>query len=318
MKPDISIVIEWENVILADMGRSIDMLEQLRKQIPALGRKVEVIVLFNPEQIERSLLENEVLSRLEPDENNSSLSLRVEQARGKHYYELKNEGARLAGGEIVVFLDSDVIPDDGWLANIVKPLYEDKEIKVVGGNAYVDCPGLYSKAFATSWFYKLRVRENYGLVRSNLFHANNVAFRKEIITTHPFPEMPEGVTRKSCVMLSKQLEREGIPIWINTAAQVSHPAPNGINHFFIRALAQGRDTLLYDNNNRFAVFLIDFYVKKIISSCIKIIINGKKVNLPFWQAPVAMGLMTAYYTAALTGAVITRANPRYAKSSWRI
>lgn len=318
MKPDISIVIEWENVILADMGRSIDMLEQLRKQIPALGRKVEVIVLFNPEQIEMSLLENEVLRRLEPDANNSSFSLRAEEARGKHYYGLKNEGVRLAGGEIVVLLDSDVIPDDGWLANIVKPLYEDEEINVVGGNAYVDSRGVYSKAFALSWFYKLRVRENHALVRSNLFHANNVAFRKEIITAHPFPEMPEGVTRKACVILSKQLEREGIPIWINTAAQVAHPAPNGINHFFIRALAQGRDTLLYDHNKKFLVFLKDFYMTKIISSCIKIIVNGKKVNLPFWQAPIAIGVMTIYYTLALTGAVITYTMPRYAKSSWRI
>ncbi|MEW6144000.1 MAG: glycosyltransferase [Thermodesulfobacteriota bacterium] len=318
MKTEVSIVIEWENVILADMGRSINMLEQLRKQIPALGRKVEVIVLFNPEQIERSLLENEVLGRLEPDANNSSFSLRVEEACGKHYYDLKNEGVRLAGGDIVVLLDSDVIPDDGWLANIIKPLYEYELIKLVGGNTYVDFYSLYSKAFALSWFYKLRVQENHGLVRSNLFHANNVAFRKEMIITHPFPELPEGVTRKSCVMLSKQLEREGIPIWINTAAQVSHPAPNGINHFFIRALAQGRDTLLYDNNNMLVVFLTDFYVKKIISSCIKIIINGKKVNLPFWQAPIAMGIMLTYYTMALAGAVITRLKPDYAKASWRI
>lgn len=317
MKPDISVVIEWENFILADMGRSIHMLERLREQILALDRKVEVIILFDPDQIERSVLKNELFERLGPDENNSSFSVIVEEAGGKHYYELKNAGAGLARGEIVVFLDSDVIPDDEWLANIVKPLYEDEEIKLVGGNTYIDCSSMYSKAFALSWFYKLRVHKNHALVRNDIFHANNVAFRKEIITTHPFPDMPEGVTRKSCVLLSKQLEREGITIWINTAAQVSHPAPNGIHHFFIRALAEGRDAVLYDDLNPPAA-LNKSYFKKFISHFSKIVINRKKVGLPVWQTPIAMGIMLTYYSLALAGAVITSVMPGYAKSSWRI
>lgn len=318
MKPDISIVIEWENCILADMGRSFHMLEQLREQIETINKAVEVIVLFNPEQIEGSELENELLKILEYNEENASFALRVEEAYGKHYYDLKNEGAKLARGEIVVFLDSDVIPEDGWLINLVEPLFDNNEIKVLAGNTYLDSQSLKSKAFALAWFFNLRADENNIGIRNQGFQANNVAFRKEIITTYPFPEMPEGVTRKSCVMLAKQLEREGIPIWTNTAAQVSHPAPNGFYHFFIRALAQGRDTLLCDHNNKFLVFLKDFYMTKIISSCVKITINGKKVNLPFWQVPVAIGIMTTYYTAALTGAVITFTMPRYAKSSWRI
>ena len=317
MKPDISIIIEWENVVLADMDRSIRMLEQLKKQIPALDRQVEVIILFNPEQIERSLLENELFKRLEPDENNLSFSVRTEEAIGKHYYELKNEGAKLAGGEIVVFLDSDVIPEDGWLINLVAPLFKNKDIKVLAGNTYLEYQSLKSKAFALAWFFNLRTdNHNFG-IRNQRFQANNVAFRKEIITAYPFPAMPEGVTRKSCVMLAKQLEREGIPVWTNTGAQVSHPAPNGFHHFLIRALAQGRDTLLYDHPG-FPAFFIEFYVKKMISSPVKIIVNRKYADLPIWQAPVAMGIMFTYYTLALAGAVITSVSPRYAKSSWKI
>ncbi len=318
MKPDISIVIEWENVVLADMGRSFQMLERLRKQISELGRTVEVIVLFNPEQIERSFLESELFKRLGLDGNNPAFSLRLEEARGKHYYGLKNEGVKLAKGEIVVFLDSDVIPDDGWLANLVGPLFDNNEIKVLAGNTYMDYKGLYSKAFALGWFWDLRLTEHHVGIQNGGFFANNVAFRRDVITTHPFPVMPEGVTRKSCVMLAKQLELEGIRIWTNTAAQVSHPAPNSFHHFFIRALAQGRDNLLCDHNNKFLVFLKDFYMTKVISSCVKIILNGKKVDLPFWQAPAAIGLMMMYYTAALAGAVITSVKPGYAKSAWRI
>lgn len=317
MKPDISIVIEWENVILADMGRSIRMLERLREQIPALERTVEVIVLFNPEQIEKSILEHELFKRLGVDDSSPAFSLKAEGVRGKHYYDLKNEGVKLASGDIVVFLDSDVIPDDGWLANLVGPLYEDKGLKLIGGNTYIDCGGVYSKAFALSWFYKLRVHENHALVRNDLFHANNVAFRKEVIMKHPFPDMPEGVTRKSCVMLSRELEREGVPIWINTAAQVSHPAPNGIHHFFVRALAEGRDTVLSERPGS-PVLLKGSYFKKFIDNLMKIITNRKKVDLPVWQIPAALGIMLTYYTVAMTGGVITRLKPDYAKASWRI
>lgn len=316
MKPDISIVIEWENVILADAARSVRMIERLRKQISGLSRKVEVIVLFNPEQIDRSFLQNELFRRFDSDSANNSFSLRVQEACGKHYYELKNEGARLARGDIVVFLDCDVIPDDGWLENIVKPLYDSEEIKMVGGNAYVDYRSVYSKAFALAWIYKLRVKENHSLVKNRLFHANNVAFRKELITAHPFPEMPEGVIRKSCVMLSKELELQGFTIWINTAAQVSHPAPNGIHHFLIKALVEGRDSVLSEKLDP-PILLKGSYFEKFIAHLLRIIRDRKKVDLPVWQTPVALGIMFTYYMVAMTGAVIARVYPSYAKSSWR-
>ena len=316
MMPDISIIIEWENVILADAARSVRMIERLRKQISELGRKVEVIVLFNPEQIDRSFLENELFSQFDPDSADNSVSLRVQEACGKHYYELKNEGARLAGGDIVVFLDCDVIPDDGWLENIVKPLYDNEDIKMVGGNTYVDYCGVYSKAFALAWIFKLRVNGNHALVENHLFHANNVAFRKELIMTHPFPEMPEGVIRKSCVMLSKELELQGITIWINTAAQVSHPPPNGIHHFFIKALVEGRDSVLSEKLDP-PILLKGSYFGKFIANLMRIIRDRKKVDLPAWQTPAALGIMFTYYMVAMTGAIIARVYPSYAKSSWQ-
>lgn len=315
-KPEISIVIEWENVIFADNTRSVRMIERLREQISELGRKVEVIVLFNPEQIDRSYLENELFNRFDPDSANNSFSLRVQEAYGKHYYELKNEGAGLAGGDIVVFLDCDVIPDDGWLENIVKPLYDNEEIKMVGGNAYVEYRSVYSKAFALAWIFKLRVNENNGLVKNHLFHANNVAFRKEIFMTHPFPEMPEGVIRKSCVMLSRELELQGIPIWINTAAQVIHPAPNGFHHFIIKALVEGRDSVLSEKLDP-PILLEGSYFEKFMANILRIIRDRKKVDLPVWQVPAAMGIMITYYMVAMTGAIIARMFPSYAKSSWQ-
>ena len=317
MKPDISIIIEWENYLLADIGRSLLMLERLKQQIPIVGKAVEVIVLFNPGQIERSVLETELFKILELNEGITPFVLRVEEVSGKHYYELKNEGVKLATGEIILFLDSDVIPEDGWLVNIVRPFYENTEIQVLAGNSYIDYEDVYSKAFALSWFFDLRLQERDIGIRNTGFYANNVAFRKEVIGKHPFPEMPEGVTRGSCYMLYKQLERVGIPVWTNTAAQVSHPAPNGFSHFYTRALAEGRDHFLTDQP-AFLDFFRNSYLERIRRSVNRIIQQRKEVNLSLWQTPVAIGIMTAYYSLYLMGGFIALSMPRYAKVSWRI
>lgn len=317
MKPEISIVVEWENYLLADMGRSLSMLEKLKQQIPIVGKAVEIIVLFNPGQIERSVLETELNKILEIKEGIAPFVLRVEEVSGKHYYELKNEGVKLANGEIIVFLDSDVIPEDGWLVNVVRPFYENTEIQVLAGNSYIDYEDVYSKAFALSWFFDLRLQERDISIRNTGFYANNVAFRKEVIAKYPFPEMPVGVTRGSCYMLYKQLERAGIPVWTNTAAQVSHPAPNGFSHFYTRALAEGRDHFLTDQPD-FLDFFRNSYLARIRRSINRIIQHRKEVNLPLWQTPVAIGIMTAYYSLYLMGGFIALSMPRYAKASWRI
>ncbi len=44
----------------------------------------------------------------------------------------RNAGVQAATGEIVVFTDSDCIPQDGWLAELVSP-FEDPEVLITGG-----------------------------------------------------------------------------------------------------------------------------------------------------------------------------------------
>ena len=47
--PDISVVIEWENVLLSAHERSEVMLHRLAQQIRDIDRTVEVIVVCDPE-----------------------------------------------------------------------------------------------------------------------------------------------------------------------------------------------------------------------------------------------------------------------------
>jgi glycosyltransferase involved in cell wall biosynthesis len=316
MTPEISIIIEWENNILSDMERSFKMLEKLNSQISMVQKPIEVIVLFDPEQIENTFLERELGRMLDICDNNYCF-LRIEEASGKHYYDLKNEGAKLAQGEIVIFLDSDVIPEEKWLINIVQPFYDNSDIDVVAGNSYIDCYSLYSKAFALGWFFGMRLDDSMLVKKHSGFYANNVAFRKEVLMTFPFPVMPEGVTRGACSMLKDELENVGIDVWTNTAAQVSHPPPNGLSHFCTRALAEGRDHLLTDKPNLHA-FIRYYFWKRICDSLRRILHNRNQVDLSVWEAPIALTIMWSYYSIYLIGGVLTVLIPSYAKSSWRI
>src|SRR3954465_10274816 len=52
------------------------------------------------------------------------VSTRVLVVPGAEYYEMKNAGAAEATGDVVVYLDCDVVPEPGWLANLLPP-FED-------------------------------------------------------------------------------------------------------------------------------------------------------------------------------------------------
>lgn len=62
----------------------------------------------------------------------------------KTYPEQRNIGIANAKGEIIIFIDADCIPDDGWLDEIIKPIIEQGElivagsVKSIGGRSFWD------------------------------------------------------------------------------------------------------------------------------------------------------------------------------------
>ena len=226
MQYDISVIIEWENVLLAEQERCFRMLERLRKQVLESTRSVEILVMFNPGQVDRTIIEAAIGRYLTtPAADGRRLACRIEAGPDLHYYQLKNLGIRLAHGEVIAFLDSDVIPEAGWLPALTEPFWSNPEIQVLSGHTYLDPKDLISRAFALGWFFPLRSSEPALMVGSRHFFANNLAFRRPVLEAHPFPDMDEGMTRGACSMLKAALARDGIVIWGNSAAQTSHPAP---------------------------------------------------------------------------------------------
>ena len=239
--PAPSIIIEWENAGLAGEARARAMLASLGEQLDALAGSLdgepELIVVFNPAEVGDSHLEGliaavpglaNVAARLVPDEE------------GRRYYELKNLAAQSASREAVVFLDSDVVPEKGWLEGILAALAE-PDRPVASGNTYVDLKSAYAKAFAMIWFFPLRSEEE-GTKEAYWFFANNVGFPREVFATHPFPRAP--TFRGQCSLLAEELRGAGKRILLVGSARVRHPPPAGVYHFCARALCQGHDNAL--------------------------------------------------------------------------
>lgn len=335
----LSVIIEWENVLLAELGRSKRMLAQLQQQIAALCRQreiaqptkrdaflsrfaspVEVIVLYNDEEIAGEAVRAILDELIEPDSH--ALEVRLEAASGLHYYELKNFGARQATGDYLLFLDSDVVPDDSWLMALLGALAHEK-VQVVGGDAYIEPEDTMAKAFSLFWFFDPPVAERTdqdALYRRGHFFANNVVFERQVFEAYPFPPLEEGTTRGACVTLAKHLEAHGIPVYRNAHARVSHPAPNGWKHVFTRAMAQGRDHVFrkgeaFDPNEARQTYYSDL---RMLQRGLRRRDVRERHAIGLAEAPAVFGIGMAYLTTRFLGQLLAHARPVYVRDRFHI
>lgn len=303
-RPRVSIVVEWENVLRSKQRRCIKMLNQVGLQALSLAHSTEVLVLYNPEQVDADTIDS-VLERQVKCFKNPAMNVHLAAAVGKHYYDLKNYGAELARAEVVVFVDSDAVPESGWLRELVHPFFENPDVQVVAGHTFVDPENLYARAFAVGWFFPLPPEERQLHNKGRRFFANNVAFRTGLLRKHPFPTM-NNKTRGACAALASHLRSEGISIWVNTAAQATHPPPNGLAHFLVRGLAEGRDRVFtwHDRGASLpecSLNIVRFGYRKLRKTALGCARKGSTVGLTRAQAPAVFTIMLVYYTLTILG-----------------
>ena len=320
----VSVVVEWENILLAEAERSRRMLRQLVREAETAvdqglaAGPIELLVCFDVEEVDGSVVAADLAAEL--PEKSSALSHRLVPVPGAEYYALKNAGAREVEGELLVFVDSDVVPEPGWLGNLLRP-FADETVGVVAGNSYLEPIGLYGKTFALAWFFPLRATE--AQVRpAAKFFANNVAFRRRVFDQFPFPPLDEA-SRGSCWRLAHILVENGVRIVQATGAQVAHPPPNGGVHFVTRALAQGRDRLLEERafgsrRTRSVLGTGSRLRRDLRRSSSSITRNFKRVGLSAPAVPAALGISTSYYLLCTLGEVATMASPRFMTRHFRI
>lgn len=319
----LSIVIEWANTRLNGQWRAAALLDRLERQwqellaggypetLPGEGRefltgfdkRAELLIVSSeamPAAIEKAIRER--LSTI--------FDVGIHVGDGLEYYPLKNFGAGLASGEILLFVDSDVFPDDGWLAHLVGT-FARPDVDAVCGQTYVAPTNLFAKAFALGWTYKLPDRSG-KVFPVRKFYANTIALRTEVFRqAGGFPSIGRR-TRGAASLLGRALERRGTAVWENQHACVDHPPPSSLRHLAVRALAHGRDQYMNHSEERHLTGLgrsVGIATGRMGRGVYRTLRGWRQVGLKPWELPAALALCIGYHAFFALGGVLTHVSP---------
>jgi hypothetical protein len=327
----LSIVIEWANTRLNGRERAAELFRRLglqwqeilaRRYPEALPGEARLFLASLDSRVELLLVSPEALSvpaaedvrRLLPE----TFDVAIHVAEGLEYYPLKNFGASLAGGDILLFVDSDVLPDDGWLAHLLGSLAR-PDVHVVCGQTYVAPTDLVARAFALGWTYALRDPSR-GLFTPDKFYANNLALRADIFRKTQFRPLGRR-SRGACTLLREDLGRLGVVVWENRAAGVDHPPPSSAGHLVVRALAHGRDQYLSHAEARSVRGLqrsLGIAAERLARGFSRARREWRRVGLRRRDVPAALAVISAYYALFALGGLLTHASPALMGRHFRV
>lgn len=335
----LSIIIEYEQTILNGDSRCLELLRVLQFQVMDYLAEDRTFLVQQPVEILFVHNENSVLSKCLLDqlriislESTGNIDVRFVATDSSAYYVQKNIGYQRSLGSINVFIDSDVIPDSGWLARLLEP-FASPSVQVVCGNTYIEPSGILEKAFALIWFHPKYVPEPSPLEHSirikrwtDFFPANNFAMRRSATTDPPFPRL-QGDVRGSCAALAAELHDSGIEIWHSLGAGASHPIPDGALGSLLRALVHGRDLIIIsrylrkrgklgDDKSAHTWLLLWFKSMVRVPGAIKK--RFRLVGISFFELPVVLSICAIYYGVMISGAILTYVNTPFMLRHFRL
>lgn len=201
----ITICIECENLVyhpssrlrrsLAEVGRQVRELCDPSSRV-GLVPPVRILIGIGSPAVSRESLETFILEA----GDGGLIQWEIHETPRRRYYEIKNALARMAASDIVVFLDSDVIPEPGWLEGLITP-FEDEATEVIAGATYTTDETLVTRGASLWWFFPPRGYFPSGVRKTSFFYANNVALRRAVALEHPFDEVGQ-LNRGACSMLA--------------------------------------------------------------------------------------------------------------------
>lgn len=299
----ISVLIEWENAIVADQTRAIRMLERIRQDIKEVGPDyfslVEIVSGFDPTSISFESVERMLR---EAFDTVPWVTIRNLALPGRTYYEMKNECALEAHGEIVVLLDSDVIPSPGWLKKIVDS-FEDPAVQICASSVHLAASTLLEKTLALIWIFEIASRA-LGLKKTSSIWVNSTAYRRGVFLKFPLPNS-DGTARASCAAHVRALRAAGIPMHRRMDAHVEHPAPVGVSEFVERALARGRDKVLGSPKPFWKNVAYD--VKRGLGYIVK---RRTEIEVRLTEVPAVLFIASAWWLLMIVGGLAAMIAPK--------
>jgi glycosyltransferase involved in cell wall biosynthesis len=264
------------------------LLDQLREN--ALEPRAEVLVMYDETEIRPTDAERIVTVTTIAEHP----FVKLVATKGLRYFSLKNEGVRRAKGDVIVFVDSDCLPEAGWLRRLLEPLRE-PTVDVVTGNSYIDRDTFYAKTFAAGWYFPSRLPDG-PLVPVRTTFANTLAIRRHIFEKYPFPE-ESSLYMGQGVLWNRTLFENGVPIFLNPSARVAHPPP-----VFLRsAIVNGYDTAQrtrQPGDTKLWSLKVSYWGLRLNLSTMfhRVMERHREVGIPRVAVPLAIGLAGGYWS----------------------
>jgi hypothetical protein len=296
-----SVVVEMENAVTicwSDVGRTLCLLaDQIAQRADTGPRRPQVLLVHPGSESESAQLRVAACAAAPRLEKVARLEvLSVPQGR---YYELKNAGIARADGQVVVLLDSDTLPEPGWLDTLLAP-FDRPEVVVVSGQTYLEHNDFVSRMMALIWLFPLRAHDEQA-VRRRALNANNCALRVREVGREPFP-IDNGF-KVACTKFMRRLEARGIEL-VRVPALAAHAPLRGWRFLLWRALVTGRDAdrkfadLKSPARGRRLLAAAGFALRMGSRAVRRVLAQYRHVAMPWYQVPLAASLGAAFYLLA--------------------
>lgn len=302
--PSYSLVLEMEN------ARSVD-LEEVSVGLTALAREIgavsslgfarpQIVISHGGDEADTLLLRSNIASAASQLEQVADLIFAA--CPGGRYYDLKNNGIPATDGDVVIFTDSDTVVESGWLSAMLGP-FQDPATVAVNGYTYLYYDDFMSRTFALIWFFPMAQKDT-RFASKRAINANNVAFRRDWIANHPFPE--NNGFKVSCTLLMRALERDGHKL-VSANARVYHHPPRGWRFFRWRALVTGRDAdrkfreLGSSHRGRRIAKSLSRWQTMSWRTTRRVVRHARQTGMPVWQIPMSLLVGLAFYSLAFWG-----------------
>ena len=231
--PTFSLVLETENLGMAGIGDLQDTLESLQKQTYSVSYAKEVLIIAAGHISQDTL---SFLAEKYPWVTVHRVDEKLE------YVESKQRGAKIVTGDVVIFVDSDVVYESTWLENILYGFIAAPGAIIITGETRIRGKSLYSMAIQLSWMMNIVCKSSYPKHVSH-FHLNNFAIKRLVFIKVPiFLKLP--IYRAHTVEVKKWLLNHGYGVVRVPHARGYHLAPGNLADWWYRMLVFGADAIV--------------------------------------------------------------------------